>query len=156
VAWWLGEHLAVTASGGAYPADYAQGLPSGTFGSVGFRFATGRLARARRVNEPLDLLLPPPGPGAPSLTFEAGGDGTARLTIANLPAASVELMGDFTGWQTVVLSRSGEGRWTATLAIPSGIHRVNLRVDGGQWVVPPGLPSSTDEFGGAAGILIVE
>jgi hypothetical protein len=156
VAWWLGEHLAVTASGGAYPADYAQGLPSGTFGSVGFRFATGRLARARRVNEPLDLILPPPGPGAPSLTFEAAGDGTARLTIANLPAASVELMGDFTGWQTVVLSRSGEGRWTATLAIPSGIHRVNLRVDGGQWVVPPGLPSSTDEFGGAAGILIVE
>lgn len=155
VAWWLGDRVAVTASGGAYPADYAQGLPSGTFGSLGFRVATGRLDRARRVNEPLDLIIPPARPGAPRLTVEVAGD-SARLTVSGLPATSVELMGDFTGWQPIALSRSGGGQWAATLAVPPGIHRVNLRVDGGQWVVPPGLPSSTDEFGGAAGILIVE
>jgi hypothetical protein len=29
-------------------------------------------------------------------------------------------------------------------------------VDGGEWRVPPGLPSASDDYGGAAGILIVE
>jgi len=36
------------------------------------------------------------------------------------------------------------------------VYRVNLRVDGGPWIVPPGLPSVVDEFGGAVGILTIE
>jgi hypothetical protein len=156
IAWWIHDRLALTAAGGAYPVDYAQGLPSGTFGSLGIRVSTGRLSRARRINEPLDLLLPPIRPGAPGLAFERLGDGSARITVGNVDAQRVELMGDFTGWEPIALPRSGEREWAATLPVPAGIHRVNLRVDGGQWIVPPGLPSSTDEFGGAAGILIVE
>ena len=156
IAWWIHDRLALTAAGGAYPADYAQGLPSGTFGSLGVRVSTGRLSRARRINEPLDLLLPPVRPGAPGLAFERLDNGSARITLGGLDAAAVELMGDFTGWEPIALVRSGQREWTATVPIPAGIHRVNLRVDGGQWIVPPGLPSSTDEFGGAAGILIVE
>lgn len=156
VAWWVAERFAVTASGGAYPADYAQGLPSGAFGSLGIRIATGRLNRTRQVNEPLDLIMPPVRPGSPGLAWEPLGDGSARLTLAGLPAGRVELMGDFTGWEPVALAPAGSGRWSATLPIPPGIHRVNIRVDGGQWIVPPGLPSSSDEFGGAAGILIME
>ena len=156
VAWWIGDRLAVTASGGAYPADYAQGLPSGAFGSLGVRVATGRLGRARRVNEPLDLIIPPTRPGAPGLAFERLGDGTSRITIAGLTADRVELMGDFTRWEPVALVSEGRAQWRTTLPVPVGIHRVNIRVDGGQWIVPPGLPGSTDEFGGAAGILIVE
>ena len=156
IAWWIGDRLAVTASGGAYPADYAQGLPSGAFGSLGVRVATGRLSRARRVNEPLDLILPPVRAGASGLALERLGDGSARITIRGLPANRVELMGDLTSWEPVALTSSGTGRWMTTLPVPVGIHRVNVRVDGGQWIVPPGLPGSTDEFGGAAGILIVE
>ena len=156
IAWWIHDRLALTAAGGAYPADYAQGLPSGTFGSLGVRVSTGRLSRARRINEPLDLLLPPVRPGAPGLAFERLDNGSARITLGGLDAAAVELMGDFTGWEPIALVRSGQREWTATVTILAGIHRVNLRVDGGQWIVPPGLPSSTDEFGGAAGILIVE
>lgn len=156
VAWWIGDRFAVTASGGAYPADYAQGLPSGAFGSLGVRIATGRLSHARRVNEPLDLIIPPIRPGSPGLAYEPLGNGTARLTLGGLPADRVELMGDFTSWEPVALAPTGAGQWSATLPIPPGIHRVNIRVNGGQWIVPPGLPSSTDEFGGAAGILIME
>jgi hypothetical protein len=156
VAWWLADRFAVTASGGAYPADYAQGLPSGAFGSLGIRIATGRLTRTRQANEPLDLIMPPLRPGAPGLAWEPVGDGTARLTLTGVPAERVELMGDFTGWEPVPLAPAGSGQWTATLRLPPGIHRVNIRVNGGQWIVPPGLPSSNDEFGGAAGILIVE
>ena len=156
LAWWIGERLAITASGGAYPTDYAQGLPSGAFGSLGIRLATGRLSQARRANEPLDLILPPARPGASGLALERMADGSARITISGLKGTQVELMGDFTGWEPIALELSGENRWTTTLPVPPGVHRVNVRVDGGAWRAPAGIPSSTDEFGGAAGLLIVE
>jgi len=31
-----------------------------------------------------------------------------------------------------------------------------LRIDGGAWIVPPGLLSMVDEFGGPVGLLVVE
>ena len=85
----------------------------------------------------LDLLLPPVRPGAPGLAFERLDNGSARITLGGLDAAAVELMGDFTGWEPIALVRSGQSEWTATVPIPAGIHRVNLRVDGGQWIVQP-------------------
>jgi len=33
---------------------------------------------------------------------------------------------------------------------------VNLRVDRGQWIAPPGLLTTRDEFGGVVGILTIE
>jgi hypothetical protein len=38
----------------------------------------------------------------------------------------------------------------------AGLHRANIRVDGGQWVAPPGLASLDDEFAGKVGIFFVE
>ena len=32
-----------------------------------------------------------------------------------------------------------------------GVLRVVLRLDGGEWLVPPGVESVTDEFGGRVG-----
>jgi hypothetical protein len=31
-----------------------------------------------------------------------------------------------------------------------------IRLDGGEWQVPPGLPSTQREFAGAAGVLLIE
>jgi hypothetical protein len=33
---------------------------------------------------------------------------------------------------------------------------MNTRIDGGKWLVPQGLLSVSDEFGGAVGILVIE
>jgi hypothetical protein len=33
---------------------------------------------------------------------------------------------------------------------------MNVRVDGGRWLVPLGLLSMVDEFGGVVGLLIVD
>jgi hypothetical protein len=33
---------------------------------------------------------------------------------------------------------------------------MNVRVDGGKWVVPQGLQKKSDEFGGSVGVLVVE
>ncbi|MGE5100766.1 MAG: glycogen-binding domain-containing protein, partial [Deltaproteobacteria bacterium] len=71
-------------------------------------------------------------------------------------ATAVELNGDFTHWQPVRLARGTDGWWTITLQIAPGTYQVNIRVDGGPWVAPPGLLTSTDEFGGIVGILRIE
>jgi hypothetical protein len=65
-------------------------------------------------------------------------------------------MGDFTDWNAVSLGRGNDGWWTVTLPIPRGIHEVNVRINGGSWAVPAGLPRKSDEFGSAVGVLIVE
>ncbi len=93
---------------------------------------------------------------APALEVRDARDGYAML-LARVPGARrVEVKGDFTDWKPVELAAAGPGVWQARLRVAPGIHRVNLPVDGGPWIVPPGLPSLVDEFDGAVGILIVE
>jgi hypothetical protein len=37
----------------------------------------------------------------------------------------------------------------------AGTYRLNVRVDGGEWVAPPGLLDVEDEFGGRVGLLVL-
>jgi len=67
----------------------------------------------------------------------------------------VEVAGDFTDWQPVALRRAGEDMWESVLRIPSGVHRVNVRIDGGSWTAPAGTARAEDEFGGEVGIVAV-
>ncbi|MDQ3673659.1 MAG: glycogen-binding domain-containing protein, partial [Gemmatimonadota bacterium] len=62
----------------------------------------------------------------------------------------------FSGWSPVKLEASGAGVWTILLPLASGQYQMNLRVNGGSWLVPPGLLSLKDEFGGSVGLLVVE
>ena len=41
-------------------------------------------------------------------------------------------------------------------ALKRGKYQMNLRVNGSDWTVPPGLMSMIDEFGGTVGLLVVE
>jgi hypothetical protein len=43
------------------------------------------------------------------------------------------------------------------LAVPRthGLYRIDVRVDGGAWTVPPGLAAVPDDFGGEVGLLVV-
>jgi 1,4-alpha-glucan branching enzyme len=75
----------------------------------------------------------------------------------NAPGArTVEINGDFTNWAPVRLVPAADGWWTSTLPLKRGKYQMNLRVNGGDWTVPPGLLSMTDEFGGTVGLLVVE
>jgi hypothetical protein len=156
-AWWLNEHLAFTAGGGEYPADYAQGLAGGRYVTAGIRVATGRIGRTRELGTDRRLLPPPVGNIAAVSSFEArSGNGQVSLTVRAAPARSVEVMGDFTDWQPVSLRQAGRDRWVVSLPIPSGVHRFNVRIDGGRWGVPASVTAVTDEFNGSVGIVVIE
>src|SRR5262245_1523329 len=69
--------------------------------------------------------------------------------------ASAEIAGDFTDWRPVALERLHGGRWFAVLRVAPGVHRVQLRLNGGPWLAPPGLPRADDGPAGPAGTLVV-
>jgi Glycogen recognition site of AMP-activated protein kinase len=160
-ALWIAPHLALVAGGGSYPADYGQGLRSGSYFSLGLRLAFRRLGRdtPAPIDAPLSLvtgkLQGPARRTGPISSFElhSDGGGQQRFLVRASNARRIQLAGDFTLWQPVTLTRSADGSWQVTLPVPPGLHRINIRVDDGKWEVPPGLPAIADDFGGAVGIL---
>jgi len=71
-------------------------------------------------------------------------------------ARMVELTGDFTLWEPIQLQHEGGDRWEATVMLEPGVHQVNLRVDGGAWMPPPGAPTRADGYGGTTGVVVAE
>jgi hypothetical protein len=153
---WLTQQLAIVAGHGSYPNDPAQLTPGGRYSSLSFRVATrppalrDALARTLRYDTPPIAVPVVAG-------FEARRvDGSmVRIRVRAPQASSVELMGDFTDWSPVRLTRRRGNSWEVTLPIERGTHQLNVRVDGGEWGIPPGIGASRDEFGGVVGLLVV-
>ena len=155
----LGERTALFVSGGRYPTDPVSGSVAGRYASAGLRLRTA-LPRPRAIRDPLPLSRSPAnGDGGAGVTarleVQPAPDGTVRVVVHAPAAASVEVAGDFTDWQPVTLRRVGEDIWEEVLRIPSGVHRINVRVDGGRWTAPAGMARAQDEFGGEVGIVAV-
>ena len=68
--------------------------------------------------------------------------------------ATVEVASSASEWAPQRLARDG-GSFRARLTLPSGTHRVAIRVNGGAWRAPSGLVRVDDELGGAAGLVVV-
>jgi hypothetical protein len=149
----LTRFSSVVASAGTYPMDLAEGFPGGRFASVGIRFGTPRASRdehdgaSRRDAETARAVT--------AFRIESAGAGRWRFRVHAPGAHAVELNADFTSWQPVALVAGPDGWWTTTLSMGPGSYQMNVRVDGGQWLVPPGLVAMSDEFGGAFGVLTV-
>ena len=94
-------------------------------------------------------------PTAESLEVIELGGGRLLLRIALPGARSAELMSDATDWIPLPLRRTADGYWEITLELGPGVHRVNIRTDGGDWRVPPRLTAVDDGFGGQVGLLVV-
>jgi hypothetical protein len=76
-------------------------------------------------------------------------------TFRAIDAKSVELSGDFAGWRPASLTQVQAGLWQMDIVASPGTYHVNLRVNGGHWFAPPGLPEAQDDFNGMVGILVL-
>jgi len=133
---WLSNHVAFIASAGRALAEPIRGVPSTRYLSVAIRIAA----------QPHDRLG---GASKPQVIA-----GRERVEIDLPKATSVELRADFTDWEPVPLARSG-GVWRLERSIQPGLHRFAIRVDGGDWIAPPGVPHATDDLGGVVGLITV-
>lgn len=151
--YWLGPRIAVVAAGGSLPSSIADGRAASRYVTFGMRYA-GQRRSAPGAPPASGARAGPPRP--PLLEVEDAAGGTRAIRV-RLPegARTVELMGDFTDWSPVPMRPDGAGAWVAAVPVSPGTHRVNLRVNGGAWRVPPGLAPVTDDFNGTAGLLIV-
>jgi hypothetical protein len=68
---------------------------------------------------------------------------------------TVDVMGDFSDWSPLTLSRRGRDTWELTVPLSAGMHQINVRVDGGPWMAPPGVPTMHDLFNGDVGLVVV-
>jgi hypothetical protein len=157
---WVSPRVGLVASGGTYPIDPTQGFPGGRFVSLALRLAT-HVARSQPPTTPTtDDVVPSAAVTAAVMRFSARRErpGMVTLTATARGAQSVEITGDFTNWAPVRLTPgTGLGEsWSVTLPIKDGKYQMNIRIDGGPWMVPPGLLSMLDEFGGSVGLLIVQ
>jgi hypothetical protein len=161
---WLSRTLALVLNGGRYPSDPVRGNVGGRYVSFGARVS----ARPRQVVNwaALPLSRPPLRPWTGTdggvetaaesrLELRTYADGVVELRLRAAMARSVEVMGDFSGWQPVACERRRGGLWFLALRLDPGVYRFNVRVDEGRWDVPAGVARVEDEFGGLAGTLVV-
>jgi len=145
----LGRDVALSATiGGSAPRWFALEPSAERCASLGLRLAPGMfpaMARpsAGRAESPIWNLM-------------RGPRGWTVIQVCAKGAGRVELIGDLTGWQPRSLRHVGGSRWELGLTLEPGVHLVNLRVDGGSWTPPPGLPTAADGFDGLAGVLVIE
>jgi len=147
---WLTPRAAIVLSGGTYPIDPTQGFPGGRFISLGVRLTHPPRLSQRTVDDSAVL-------EAKVTAFEVENrSGTVTFKVLAPQAHSIEVTGDFTDWDPLQLAPTGDGWWVVSRVLRPGKYQINLRMNGGKWIAPPGLLSMLDEFGGSVGLLVVE
>lgn len=141
----INDRLSLAAFAGTDPGHAGIGLPRSMFASVALRARPWR----RTAGGGTDL--------APLSAFNADRElgGRYRITYLAPNAKTVEVSGDFDRWQPVAMKHTRDGVWQVSLPLTPGTYRVNVRIDGGRWLPPAGLPQAEDEFNGAVGVLVI-
>jgi len=76
-----------------------------------------------------------------------------RLPMAEHPQPPM-VMGDFSEWQPVAMSAEGT-EWVARVRVQPGAHHYAYRLPDGGTMLPAGVPSVDDGFGGRSAVLVV-
>lgn len=159
-AWQVSSSLMLIAQGGEQLADVVRGVPQARYTGVAMRWNPLRVnglrrdARAfgeARTNAPT---MVPDVRADEVLLQRREGLGTLTLTIDANPNALVEVACSATEWAPVRVARVA-GAFVHTLTLPSGSHRLAVRVNGGAWRAPRGLVAVDDDFGGTVGVVVV-
>ena len=145
---WLTDRVAAVLGGGRVPANPSRGLPARNYMNLGMMLSYSSIPRktvpvTSRIAAVREFEVRPLATGTQKITVRVGG------------VETVEVMGDFSDWTPLVLMRRGRDIWDISLPVTTGVHEINIRVDGGPWLAPPGLPTRRDGFSGEVGLLVV-
>ncbi len=146
---WLTSDVGLVAGAGRQPSNPARGLPARNYANLGMMFAAWPAMTAGAV--PIEAR----GSAISRFDVAAAGLSLERVQVHIAGVQSVEVMGDFTDWEPVDMVQRGRDLWEALLPIGCGVHQLNVRVDGGPWLPPPGTPTMRDGFNGEVGMLVV-
>jgi hypothetical protein len=150
-------HTALVLAGGRYAGDPVRGNVAGDYLSAAFRL-TAPFQRRPPITMaiPKDPATEDTGSAVAALIEVRPGRGSARTLVFRAPGASrVEVMADFTEWIATPLQATGQDRWSVSLPVTPGRHRLNLRLDGGPWIVPVGTMPIADDFQGVVGAVVI-
>jgi len=139
----ISSRFAFVAAAGSEPRRPGLGLPSSNFVSVALRLRRWRSTTGVDSTHPM------------AFSIQRENDKEYRITYAAPNASTVELSGDFNGWRPVTFVSTRAGIWETTVSLTPGTYHINIRVDGGRWLPPSGLPQADDDFNGAVGVLVV-
>jgi hypothetical protein len=150
-SWWrisgalrVSRTASIVLSTNRNPADLVLGLRGARTSTLGLRLALPE------IGEPTGETLRHAGPPA---TSRRTNDGLVQVFFLVPAGSRVRMMGEPTGWLPVTLERTRDGRWTTWLEVGPGTYRINISVDDGPWVAPPGVPAIADGFDGLVGLL---
>jgi len=138
----LARSVALQAAAGSYPSNRVTGTFGGSFASIGFSFRG-----LRRLDREDDA---PVVRGAPALPA-----GAKRLSLRAPDAQRVEVAGDWNDWTPTPATLAVDGTWYSDVRLQPGEHRYAFRVDGKRWMVPEGVASVDDGFGGRSALVTV-
>lgn len=146
---WVTDRVAAVMGGGRIPANPSRGLPARNYANFGLMLSYSSIPRTTVPVAPMTIAAIKDFEVRPLAT------GTQKITVRVGGVETVEVMGDFSDWTPLVLMRRGRDLWDITLPVTTGVHEINLRLDGGPWLAPPGLPTRRDSFSGDVGLLVV-
>ena len=141
---WVSPRVAITAGAGLRVIDPVAGLTRRSL-VFGLRLAPQRVASG---------LVDAPNAAPAQFGVSRLGD-HVRLSLRAPGARHVEIAGDFTEWNSVTLLREHGDVWAVSMPLKPGVYRLNVRVDDGEWVPPPGVSRTVDAYEGTVGVLIV-
>jgi hypothetical protein len=135
----VASRVELEAAAGSYPRDLT-GFTSGRFVNVGLRVA---------------LTAPAPSRSDRRVVVEPLASG-AQVTFEVPEAGAVAIAGEWNQWRPDPLTRVAPGRWQIVLLLARGAYRFSLVIDGERWIVPAGVPTLPDDFGGEVGVLLIQ
>ncbi|MGH7712441.1 MAG: glycogen-binding domain-containing protein [Gemmatimonadaceae bacterium] len=166
VAVWLTSRYALVGLIGRQLADPALGTATTVYASIGLRIAArslGARPHAAIPVEPIPMRRPAvmhtgygdrPVRAAPVKEVELADAPDGAYLELRVAGTAVDVAGDFSGWQPLPMVRR-DGRWRLPSALPPGVYRFMVRIDGAEWRPAYGIPRLQDDFGGEVGVVTI-
>jgi hypothetical protein len=120
-------------------------------------FTVARFSSAESASPSVSSAAPPGRNEAIGALTSAGGPVVlVRFVVLQPGANTVQIAGDFNGWDPTrtPLDHTGNGAWTVTLPLSPGRYEYKFVVDGQQWILDPFAAEQHDDGFGSRNAVV--